>query len=249
MSYNNSPYTEIPKELKDKYTMNNQIPVFDFWINDSVNNKIIWNNEYINNLINMYKPENIKNKNYVSCPYGLHPVSKLLESFEKFNVYNKNVAVIGSQTPWIEAMLLNLGNNVTTIEYNVPECNFPNLKCKNYFTDFKNTKELYDCIITFSSIEHSGLGRYGDPLDPDGDIKVMKDININLKPHGLCIWGAPVGADALSWNAHRIYGNIRLPLIFENFKEIEWFGDKETLLNLHTSKDAVYQPVVVLKKI
>ena len=248
MSYNDSPYLEIPKELKSKYTMNGIIPIFDFYINDNVNNRIIWNNEYINNLIDMYKPENIKNGKYVSCPYGFHPVSKLLESFEKFNIYNKNVAVIGSQTPWIECILLNLGNNVTTIEYNVPECNYPNLKCKNYFTDFKNTRELYDCIVTFSSIEHSGLGRYGDPLDPDGDIKTMNDIYNNLKTHGLCIWGAPVGHDVVAWNAHRIYGKIRLPLIFKNFKELEWFGDKETLLNLHATKDAVYQPIVVLKK-
>jgi hypothetical protein len=82
MTYNASPYIEIPKELKSKYTMDGIIPIFDFYINDTVNNNtIIWNNEYIDNLINMYKPENIKDGKYVSCPYGNHPVSKLLESF------------------------------------------------------------------------------------------------------------------------------------------------------------------------
>jgi hypothetical protein len=248
MSYNNSPYREIPNELKNNFTMNNKVPVFDFFINDIVNQKIIWNNNYINSLVDMYKIENIKNKNYVSCPYGIHSVLKLLDAFEKYEISNKNVAVVGSQSPWIEAILLNLKNKVTTIEYNVPECNYPNLECKNYFEHFKNKFNQYDCIVTFSSVEHSGLGRYGDPLDPDGDIKAMEDIYNNLKKDGLCIWGAPVGADVLAWNAHRIYGNIRLPLLFKNFEQLEWFADKETLLNLHVTKDAVYQPVVVLRK-
>ena len=36
--------------------------------------------------------------------------------------FPKNVAVIGSTSPWIEAILLNMSNKVTTIEYNVPDC-------------------------------------------------------------------------------------------------------------------------------
>lgn len=217
-----------------------------FWIDDSVHSKIIWSDKYIDDYINLYMKYNIKNNVNMNCPYGNHAVQLLFNAFEKFFIHNKKVAVIGSQSPWIEAMLINLENNVTTIEYNVPECTHQKLKCKNYFSDFKNTKEQYDCIVTFSSIEHSGLGRYGDPLDPDGDLKAMQDIHNNLKTNGICIWGAPVGADAVSWNAHRIYGKKRLPLIFKKFEEIEWFGDKNTLLNLHLTKDAVYQPVVVL---
>jgi hypothetical protein len=33
-----------------------------------------------------------------------------------------------------------------------------------------NTLGSFDAIVTFSSIEHSGLGRYGDALNPWGDI-------------------------------------------------------------------------------
>ena len=39
---------------------------------------------------------------------------------------------------------------------------------------------LYDIVIQYSSIEHSGLGRYGDYLDPEGDLKAMNDIYDNL---------------------------------------------------------------------
>ena len=137
---------------------------------------------------------------------------------------------------------------MTTIEYNVPECNFENLECKDYFDYFINNTDLFDVIVSYSSIEHSGLGRYGDPLDPDGDIKTMEITHKNLKEDGLLIWGGPVGHDALVWNAHRIYGKIRLPLIFKNFKELEWIGfKKEKMLNQKLQNNS-NQPVIILRK-
>ena len=143
-----------------------------------------------------------------------------------------------------------MSNKVTTIEYNVPSGSFENieLKCEDYFNYFEKNKETYDVVVSFSSIEHSGLGRYGDPLDPNGDIKTMNSIYKNLIDNGLLIWGAPVGKDALSWNAHRVYGPIRLPLLFENFKELKWYGrNKESLFSRHLDNNS-YQPVVVLQK-
>jgi hypothetical protein len=179
-------------------------------------------------------------------PYGWEVCLNLLRSFEKFNIRNKTVAVVGSEEPWIEAILLNMSNKVTTIEYNIPSGNFENieLQCKDYFTDFEKTTNIYDAIISFSLLEHSGLGRYGDPLDPNGDIKTMGHIYNNLTDNGLLIWGAPVGKDALFWNAHRIYGPKRLPLLFNRFKELKWYGGNKEDLFLQD----FYQPVIVLQK-
>ena len=67
------------------------------------------------------------------------------------------MAVIGSISPWIEVILLNYENNVTTVEYNVPDSKTEKIKSLSYW-DFIKTEKKYDCIITFSSIEHSGLG-------------------------------------------------------------------------------------------
>jgi len=144
---------------------------------------------------------------------------------------------------------MNLKNNVTTIEYNIPKVQgFDNLECKDYFKCFQNNTETYDAIVTFSSIEHSGLGRYGDPLNPNGDIDTMKAIYNNLIKDGLLIWGAPVGKDALTWNAHRVYGEIRLPLLFNNFKELKWYIFSKSTLFRQPVQNNGLQPVVVLKK-
>jgi hypothetical protein len=245
--YTESPYREIPSELLAAFTRNNTIPILN-WYLDGTNDleKKIWDDEYILDFMKQFTFENVYTNN-INEPYcGSSCV--LLKSFEKYDIKNKRVAVIGSITPWIEAILLNLKNQVTTVEYNVPDVNTTLLSCTSYW-DFEKTSGLYDCIVTFSSIEHSGLGRYGDPLDPDGDIKCMDVIHKNLVENGTLIWGAPCGHDALVWNAHRIYGHIRLPILFKNFQEMDWMGyNKDDILSGPLQDNSV-NPVIVLKKI
>jgi hypothetical protein len=249
--YTDSPYRQIPDDLKSEYTMNGTIPVFDWYFDGTKPTGVTWNDKLITKHMSMFTPDMIRANKEGDSPYGHDVCVSLLNSFEKYDIRNKRVAVVGSETPWIEAMLINMQNRVTTIEYNVPETNYANLECRDYFDYFENNNDVpFDAIVTFSSIEHSGLGRYGDPLDPDGDLKTMKCIHKNLKDDGLLIWGAPVGADALTWNAHRVYGPIRLPLLFANFKELHWGGGmlKHRLLT-RTPKRNGFQPTVVLKKI
>jgi SAM-dependent methyltransferase len=56
------------------------------------------------------------------------------------------------------------------------------------------------------TIEHIGLGRYGDPIDPEGDIKAAQELKRVLKPGGSFLFVTPMGKkDIIEWNAHRIY--------------------------------------------
>lgn len=245
--YSRSPYRVIPQELFSAFTMNKKIPVLDFWF-DGRNDLTVqhWTHEYINAFKTNYSPENIHSKLHRGEPYS-GASGWILAALENHEIRGKKVAVIGSLTPWIEAILLNMGNSVTTVEYNVPVVSYPNLNAISY-VDFVNSQEKYDCVVTYSSIEHSGLGRYGDPLDPQGDVNTMDAIWTHLIDGGKLIWGAPVGHDALVWNAHRVYGRIRLPVIFWGFRELEWiYFKRETLLNLRLAKNSV-NPVIVLEK-
>jgi hypothetical protein len=251
--YLDSPYKEIPEDLKNCYTMNGRVPILDWWINgagDQIHDAN-WSSDYVEKWCQTLSTDNIKKNGYnVGTPYGWPVLKNLIDCFEKYNIRNKTVAVVGSERPWIEAVLINMGNNVTTIEYNIPVCDHPKLECKGYFEFFEKNRDSFDAVISFSSIEHSGLGRYGDPLDPDGDIKTMKVIHNNLKKDGLFVWGAPVGQDAVVWNAHRIYGPTRLEKLFEDYKEIEWFGISKTdALNRPLGMRSFVQPVVMLQKL
>jgi len=60
-------------------------------------------------------------------------------------------------------------------------------------------------ISCMHTIEHIGLGRYGDPLDYDGDIKAINELIRVTKPGGDILFVTPVGKPVLLFNAHRIY--------------------------------------------
>ncbi len=60
-------------------------------------------------------------------------------------------------------------------------------------------------ISCLHTIEHVGLGRYGDPIDPDGDIKALEELKRVVKPGGSLLIVVPVGRQRIEFNAHRIY--------------------------------------------
>lgn len=84
--------------------------------------------------------------------------------------------------PWIEAIGITMQCKITTAEYNLPEINtHPDIRTVTW-DEFALENEKYDAVISYSSIEHSGLGRYGDPLNPNGDLHATSVIRSKIKP-------------------------------------------------------------------
>lgn len=54
-------------------------------------------------------------------------------------------------------------------------------------------------------VEHVGLGRYGDQIDPQADRQAMKELARVLAPGGQLLFVVPVGRPRIQFNAHRIY--------------------------------------------
>lgn len=55
-------------------------------------------------------------------------------------------------------------------------------------------------------MEHIGLGRYGDPFDPQGDLKGMAELQRVLAPGGRLLFVVPIcGTPRIHFNAHRYY--------------------------------------------
>ncbi|KAH7699971.1 Protein K06H6.1, partial [Aphelenchoides avenae] len=134
-------------------------------------------------------------------------------------------AVIGSQSPWVEAYcLVNGAKHITTVDYQEIKIEHPQM---DFLSVTISLYESFDFIVTFSSLEHSGLGRYGDPLDPFGDVKEMRKLRCLLKPGGMLYLGLPTGLDTVVFNAHRIYGRLRLPFMMEGLELINVFHDNE----------------------
>ncbi len=127
-----------------------------------------------------------------SCQEYPHSVPQFYRAFEQLD-FKDSALVLGSISPWIESILLAQGiKQVTTIEYDKTECEHPDLKTISRLFDDLPASESFDLVCSFSSIEHSGLGRYGDEIDPYGDLKAMKEINQWLAPGGIALIGVPV---------------------------------------------------------
>jgi hypothetical protein len=67
-------------------------------------------------------------------------------------------------------------------------------------------------------VEHVGLGRYGDPLDPEGDLKAMAELKRVLAPGGDLLFVVPVGKPRIQYNAHRIYSYDQVRGAFAGFE-------------------------------
>jgi len=91
-------------------------------------------------------------------------------------------------------------------DYRPPKMKLPNLECKHgdlLSLPFGNNEiKSLSCMHV---MEHIGLGRYGDEIDPDGDVKAMNELKRVLAVGGSLFFVVPVGKPKIMYNAHRIY--------------------------------------------
>jgi len=153
-------------------------------------------------------------------------------------IRNKHVAVIGTARPWAEAVLINLGvDKVTTVEYREIVIEHPRVQVTTPYQLAKKflgrTADTFDASFSYSSIEHAGLGRYGDPLMPYGDMEAMAQIWCVTKPGGYMFLALPMTKNrtecVLQWNIYRRYGSIRMQHVTANWKVL----DEINLLDSH----------------
>jgi SAM-dependent methyltransferase len=62
-----------------------------------------------------------------------------------------------------------------------------------------------DSVSCLHALEHLGLGRYGDEIDPDGHLKGLDALHSLVKPGGLLYLSVPIGPDRIEFNAHRVF--------------------------------------------
>jgi hypothetical protein len=65
--------------------------------------------------------------------------------------------------------------------------------------------ECTDSLSCLHTIEHFGLGRYGDPIDATGHLKGLIQMKRMVKRGGLFYLSTPIGTQRVEFNAHRIF--------------------------------------------
>jgi len=68
------------------------------------------------------------------------------------------------------------------------------------------------------TVEHIGLGRYGDTINPAGDLQAINELKRVLAKGGSLLFVVPVGRPKIIYNAHRIYS---FEMIQDYFQELK----------------------------
>ena len=237
----------IPKEMYNGYSMNGKVEIHKNYVMSGSNRKYYhYPFELVDSFVNMGKNREVSH--YPQTDFWLY------EALDKYPINDKNCLIIGSEEPYYEGIAISRNANVMMVEYQEVTSSHPMLRTM-IVNDFEKDQEIFDVAISISSVEHSGLGRYGDPLDFDGDLKSMEFLFNKLKPKSLCFLSVPIGKDQILWNAHRVYGRERLPLLIKGFEIIYTFGlvdsdyDVDENVKRINGNGGAHQPVYVLKKL
>ena len=239
---------QLSDEERLLFSQNGEIDIKDWYLNNSPNGGVTSNTPfYEKSVIDSMIAKVLRRETKAYGSYE-QTTKMLYQCLEKYPIKGKKVAIMGSVTPWHESVCLAYEGIPTTIEYNKLSTDDERLRLLTV-DEYNKKPEKFDIVFSISSYEHDGLGRYGDPIDPDGDIKAMSKVkNQILKKGGLLFLAVPTGRDALWWNAHRIYGPKRWHKLIQGFTFLYCTDDNfSEILNKEYEGKKYYQPVVVLR--
>jgi len=239
---------DIPIQLKGEYTHYGQVKIGEWFLDNSGDgsgrSEYVFSQSSVQSYVDAYK----NGYPYDSYNGASVDVGKAIEGL---SLEGANILVIGTQQPWLEAIILTKSPKyVLTLEYGKFRSEYPGLEFiqpdgfRKRYIDGSLPK--FDYVFTFSSVEHSGLGRYGDALNPWGDILTVARAWCVSSPQAKMVIGVPTGSfDKLEWNAHRVYGPVLYPYLMTNWKFVLSSRGSDPAKQLKNDGD---QPVYVFEK-
>lgn len=134
--------------------------------------------------------------------------------------------------------------DVKFYDYRPAKLNLNNLTSEKIdLTDIFFDDNSVECISCMHTIEHIGLGRYGDPINPQGDIKAIDELKRITKSGGNLLLVFPVGKPKIMFNAHRIYSFEMIIELMDGFtlKEFSMVYDNQEFIENANPEDVKNQ--------
>jgi len=112
----------------------------------------------------------------------------------------------------------------TFYDFRPAELNLYNLESKHAdITKLPMSDGSVKSLSCMHVVEHIGLGRYGDQIDYNGDLKAISEISRVMAKDGNLFFVVPVGKEAkIQFNAHRIYTKDLIQGYFHDFELVEF---------------------------
>jgi SAM-dependent methyltransferase len=141
-------------------------------------------------------------------------------------LYRKNISSVvdvGSRLDGYISHLL-VFCQVTYVDIRPLSIDIANLKfIPGNITSLPFEDESVSILTSLHVIEHIGLGRYGDPIDPRGHRAAATELARVLAPGGILIVSTVVGFEKLRFDAHRIFSPNTVLEMFSNL-DLESFN-------------------------
>jgi len=228
------PPRTLPEAMRAGFTMGHAgMPTDGRYLKQDMGSKPrVWRRRTVDELVRRYAKHNLTLGSY--GPADREMIYKLMHKY-RAKLAGRHCAVVGSQKPWVEALLLAVGvANVTTVEYGDIRSESPAIRTMHPSELGKLYKAsgasgAFDCVVSYSSLEHAGLGRYGDIVNPWGDIIAIEKYKCMAKPGSLLLLGMPAGSeDRIHFNSMRRYGPNRWAQMLAGMEQLEYEHPKGT---------------------
>jgi SAM-dependent methyltransferase len=106
-------------------------------------------------------------------------------------------------------------------------------------------KNFCDSLSCLHALEHFGLGRYGDPIRPNGHVVGLANLHEILREGGTLYLSVPMGPQRIEFDAHRVFGLSKLLDLVEHgfdimqFSYVDDAGDLQKDVALKASQEQV----------
>lgn len=149
----------------------------------------------------------------------------------------KSILDVGCCDSLVPLELAHLGFHVWGIDQRRYPYTHPNFKfVQGDICELCFPSNFFDVAISLSTLEHVGIGYYGDVLHQRGDLTAIREICRVIKPGGKLVLTAPYGKAAKNWQ--RIYGADDLGRLLSDFRiEKLQFSKKSGEAWLETSQE------------
>lgn len=123
--------------------------------------------------------------------------------------------------------------------------------------DENQIEKKYESVSCLHALEHFGLGRYGDKIDPLGYISALNNIEKLIDTHGLFYLALPISSKfAVYFNAHRVFEPSQILKYLGSFalENFHYINDKGELITnskiefLKEKKFDYYCGIYILRK-
>jgi SAM-dependent methyltransferase len=167
-----------------------------------------------------------------SNPYDPHYFFQGIWATKKIKKSNVSAHVdVGSQAIFVG--LLSVITHVTYIDIRPMPLSLDNYESRQgSILDMPYDDNSIPSLSCLHVTEHIGLGRYGDPLDPEGSKKAIQELARVLAPGGNLYFSLPIGKPRVCFNAHRIHSPHQILDYFSDLQLVSFSvsSDKNELL-------------------